>query len=196
MELTSVKDGGLCCCRRPLSAVWTSSIGSDWSAALWTSCCWRPLPSDTSILTSWKASGDMCVEMKYGPEVDPVPVKLCPPACWLNIKEDCPLWWLFGRLWSWLSGSSGCFWLVEVAVTLGFRNLAHSWPVTISSRRLNEPRPKSKSPDDLEQEHNTINIMTTVKLYQSVIVTVFLLQSSVSLSSWLIHQQCQQFGSI
>lgn len=131
LDLTSTNEGLLRVC--------PCSIGS--------AACF---PSETSMLTGWKASGDICAILKSKPGDTSVPLKLqwlSTPPCWFKIRDDWAL------LWGGILSSDG-LWLAEAADRLGLRNLAHSWPVVISSSRLNEPRPNSKSPLDLEQEES------------------------------------------
>lgn len=125
-------------------------MGSDWSVSLWANCC--RLPSETSMPTGRKAPGDICAMLKSESGVASVPLKLhwlFTSPWWFKISGDWRLSWGFGGI---LSVSDG-LWLAEAADWFGFRNLAHSWPVTISSSKLNEPRPMSKSLVDLAQEN-------------------------------------------
>lgn len=96
------------------------------AVALWPLCS----SSETSMLTGWKSPGHV----------------------WIPLTSRKPLWLLL--LWVGSSGSvlnAGCrtsctgLWSAEAGAAVGLRNLAHSCPLVISSRRLNEPRPNSKS---------------------------------------------------
>lgn len=146
--LTCTTDGGLCFRPKPLSTgcIWPSSIGSDRSARMWTdSGC---LLSETSMLTGRGPLGDTCARAIFEPGVTFLPQKLhwlLSSPCWLDITDGWTLLYELGETLYWPSESSDGLWLAEVAERGGFRNLAHSWPIVISSSRLNDPRPNSKS---------------------------------------------------
>lgn len=142
--LTCANDGGLRSCPTPLSTDWTSdgacpcSIGSDWSAY----CC--RFASETSMLTGGNSSGDVCAMPKFETGNALVPLK----TSWFFRS---PLCFTISDGWeqSWGFGLTDSLWLAREADCFGFRNVAHSWPVVISSSKLNEPSPNSKSVADL-----------------------------------------------
>lgn len=147
--LTCANNAGLSCRPIPLSTVCPCSIGSDSSASLRTYCCC--FPSEASMLTGRKSPGDICAALNSEPGDGSVPLKtrwLFTPPPRFKIRDGRVLSW--GSVWV-LSSSDG-LWSAEAADCLGFRNLAQSWPMTISSSKLNEPRPNSKSPEDLTQD--------------------------------------------
>lgn len=163
MTLTFVNEGGLRIC--------PCSIGSDWA-----SCTPACFSSVMSMPTGWKVSGDVCAVLKFETPDASVPLKLhwlFTPPCWFKITDDWPLSWGFAGMLRWLSCSSDGLWFAEVTDWLGFRNLAHSWPVTISSNKLNEPRPNSKSLPDLPQEKRFCKLSAVHKCGQELTFTMY-----------------------
>lgn len=123
-------------CRRILTSdgARPCSINSVCSLSLWTPCC----SSEMSMLTGWKYPGHVCATLMSENDVappswDPVWLSLL----WFGISD----WVLNVGLLTVCNGLISA----EAGVRLGVRKLAHSCPLLISSSRLKEPRPNSKS---------------------------------------------------
>lgn len=150
--LTSAHGGGprVCPC----------SIGSAWPASLWTCRTASGFATETSMLTGWKASGGMKPES--GDAAEPLKSHwLYAPPCLLKITG---VWPLSLRLDGILS--PGGLGFAEAADWLGFRNLAHFWPVTISSSKLKDPRPNWKLVADLEKRIEMLSLKKELHLSQ------------------------------
>lgn len=123
-------------CRRILTSdvACPCSINSVCSLSLWTPCC----SSEMSMLTGWKYPGHVCATLMS--ENDIAPLSWDPlwfSLLWFGISD----WVLNVGILPFCNGLRSA----EAGVRLGVRKLAHSCPLLISSSRLKEPRPNSKS---------------------------------------------------